>query len=183
MNQNKKIKSMILISMFTAVISVLSYVSIPLPFSPVNLTGQTLGVMLIGSILSPMEAFLSMVVYLLLGAVGLPVFSGGHSGLGSLFGPTGGFLFGFLIAAVIISVLRGTGKSVTRLIMANLIGGIIVVYCVGVPFLAFSLHMTLAKAAMVGAVPFIIGDLIKVAIASVSAAALNKRLSILHPNS
>ncbi len=56
MNQSKKVRSMVLISMFTAVLVVLSYVSIPLPFSPVNITGQTLGIMLIGSVLGPLEA-------------------------------------------------------------------------------------------------------------------------------
>lgn len=182
MNQSKKVKSMVLISMFTAVLVVLSYLAIPLPFSPVSLTGQTLGIMLIGSVLAPLEAFISIVVYLLLGAVGLPVFSGGHSGLGSLFGPTGGFLFSFLIGVVIISYLKGDGKSIVRLVSANLIGGIIIIYAIGVPWLAIFLKMSFLKAATIGAIPFIPGDLIKVAVASISAVALNKRLSVINNN-
>lgn len=183
MNQNKKTKSMIMISMFTAVLVVLSYISIPLPFSPVTLTGQTLGIMLIGSVLASYEAVSAVVVYLLLGAVGLPVFSGGHSGLGSLFGPTGGFLFAFILGVFIISLLKGDGKKVSRLLLANLIGGVVIVYLIGVPFLAFSLKMSIAKAATVGALPFIPGDILKVVIASFSASALNKRLSVINPNS
>lgn len=183
MNQNKKIKSMIMISMFTAVLSVLSYISIPLPFSPVSLTGQTLGIMLIGSVLAPYEAVTSLVVYLLLGAVGIPVFSGGHSGLGSLFGPTGGFLFAFVLGVFVIALLKGDGKKVSRLLFANLIGGVIIVYLIGVPFLAFSLKMSIVKAATVGALPFIPGDIVKVVVASISASALNKRLTVMNPNS
>ena len=182
MNQSKKTKSMILISMFTAVLVVLSYISIPLPLSPVNLTGQTFGIMLIGSVLGPLEACISVVVYLFLGAVGLPVFSGGHSGLGTLFGPTGGFLFSFILGVIIISFLKGDGKNIIRLAFANLIGGIIVVYLIGIPWLAIFLDLSYTKAAVIGALPFIPGDLIKVAVASISAATLNKRLEVINHN-
>lgn len=182
MNQNKKIRSMVLISMFTAVLIVLSYVSIPLPFSPVSLTGQTLGIMLIGSTLAPIESGLAILVYILLGAAGLPVFSGGHSGLGSLFGPTGGFLFAFFFGVILISILKGDGKNVVRLVFANLIGGVLVVYLIGVPWLAFVLKFPIAKAAAVGAIPFIPGDLFKVALAAFSAAALNRRLEVIRRN-
>lgn len=176
MNKTNKIRSMVMTALFAALLVVLSFISIPLPFSTVPITGQTLGIMLIGSILGPIEAAGAVIVYLLLGAVGLPVFAGGHSGLGVLFGPTGGFLFSFIFAAIVISLLKGDGKKALRLALANTIGGIIVVYLIGVPWLSFMIKVSLTKALAIGALPYLPLDIIKVVFAVIIAVAVNRRL-------
>ena len=87
----------------TALLCVSSYLSFPIPFTPIVITAQTLIVTLIGLILSPVSSFFSVLVFTLLGCVGLPVFSGGTAGIARLAGPTGGFSLGFLAAAPLIS--------------------------------------------------------------------------------
>ncbi len=79
--------------------------------------------------------------------------------------------------------LKGDGKNIIRLATANLIGGILVVYAIGLPWLAFVLKMSFAKAALVGCLPFLPGDLIKVAVAAICAGALNRRLNVIKQNS
>ena len=102
-----KTKELTIMALFAALLCVSSYISIPLPFSPVVLTLQTLVVNLIALILPPKKAVLTVVVWILLGAVGLPVFSGGVGGPAKLFGPTGGYIFGFVAAVWLISLLKG----------------------------------------------------------------------------
>lgn len=169
-------KRLTVIALFAAIISVSSYLSIPLPFSPVPLTLQTFAIMLAGLILAPVEAGASLGVFLLLGAVGMPVFSGGTSGFGVLFGATGGYLFGFLAGAVVISLLKGKEVSFVRMIIAAAVGGVVVVYAIGVPWLAVYTGMDLSKAFTVGALPFLIGDGIKVFVAASAAVTLRKQL-------
>lgn len=101
------IKEMTKLSLCTALICVSSYIVIPLPFTPIMITGQTMAVNLIALILSPVHSAICIMAFILLGASGLPVFAGGSSGLGVLFGQTGGFILGFLFAAVAISFLKG----------------------------------------------------------------------------
>lgn len=162
------------ISFFTALIAVMAYVSIPLPFSPVPITGQTLAVMLAGSVLTAGQAFWSVLVFLLLGIAGAPVFSGGAAGLGILVGKTGGYLFGFLFGAMAVSLIRGKGNNLFRLFAANIVGGVVVIYIFGVSWLSYITGLDLGKAFVLGAVPFLIGDIIKVIIASLAGYRLNK---------
>jgi biotin transport system substrate-specific component len=164
------------IAFFAALTGMLSYVTIPLPLVPITL--QTLAVMMAGSLLTPKQAGLSMFVFLSLGAIGIPVFAGGHAGIGMIVGPTGGYLVGFLIGAVVISLLRGKTNNKYQLIFANIIGGIFVVYLIGVPWLSFMTHMSLAKAFVVGGLYFIPSDLIKAVVASVIAIKLNRHIKI-----
>ncbi len=84
------------IALITALIAVLARLSIPLPFSPVPITGQLIGIFLSALLLGGKNAFIALLVYLILGAVGMPIFSYGLGGPGVLFGPSGGYLWGFL---------------------------------------------------------------------------------------
>lgn len=170
--KNKKVSNMIKVSLLAALIGVLSYISIPIP--PVPITGQTLGVMLAGLLLSPINAVISLLVFILLGIIGLPVFSGGASGLGVLFGPTGGYIFGFVLCAGFISLFKGNGKNLIRNLIVTAIGGIVITYLLGVPWLAHSLDMDMNSALKAGAFPFLIGDLIKVILASIIGVKINK---------
>lgn len=164
--KNKKTRNMILISLFAAIICISSYITVTLPISAVPFTAQTLAIMLI-ALLLPVELSSAAVgLFLLLGAVGLPVFSGGASGIKTLVGPTGGYLFGFLAGTYLIGVMKSRFKTLPGYFIAAIIGGIVVVYALGVPYLAYSLKMTLGKAFTVGALPYLLFDLVKAAVAT-----------------
>lgn len=162
------------ISLFTALICISSYIKIDLPNVPI--TAQTLAIMLAGCILDTRQAALSVLTYLLLGAVGVPVFSGGSSGLGIIFGKYGGYLVGFLLGAIVISLLKGKKNSLIRLGFANIIGGIVVVDLFGSFWFSFITGMNVIQAFMVGALVFIPGDLIKAFIAAAVSNRVNKYL-------
>ncbi len=165
MNSKLKINDILYASLFAALTSVLGYISIPLPFSPVPITGQTLGVMLAGCILTPIQAFLSMLTFVLLGIAGAPVFSGGRAGFNIIAGPSGGYIVGFLIGAVLISYLKGKKPTNLRMALATIFGGIIVIYFIGGLWLNHVTQMGLYKSVIAGAIPFIPGDILKAFIA------------------
>lgn len=171
-------REMILASMFAALIAVMGYVSVPIPFSPVPISGQTLIIMLIGLMLTPKQAFYSVLTWLLAGVVGAPVFSGGRAGIGVLTSPSGGYIIGFVLGAVVISYLRGQEANMAKMYIAAAVGGIIVIYACGVPVMAYLLNMDLKAALMAGAIPFLIGDAIKVIISVNLAYVLRKRLAV-----
>ncbi len=175
--KNMKTRDMIMVAMFAALICIGAYIVIPLPFSPVPITLQTLFIMMAGLILPVELAGMTVVIYLLLGIVGLPVFSGGGSGIGILFGPTGGYLVGFLIGVMVISFMVNKFKSNVMVeFISTVIGGIIVVYAIGVIWLSAKTGMGIAKAFTVGAVPFLIGDFMKAIVATVVAVPIRQYL-------
>jgi biotin transport system substrate-specific component len=90
-------------------IALLAQVAIPLPFSPVPITGQTFAVLLVGVLLGSRRGGLGVLLYLLEGAAGLPFFAGGTAGLARLAGPTGGYLVGFVVAAIVVGLLAERG--------------------------------------------------------------------------
>ncbi|GFP76163.1 biotin transporter BioY [Clostridium fungisolvens] len=173
MRKKIKINDMIYAALFATLISVFGYISIPLPFSPVPLTGQTLMIMLVGCVLTPLQAGLSLITFIFMGIIGLPVFSGGASGIGVIIGSNGGYLMGFLIGSVVISLIKNKNSSILSMISANIIGGIVVVYILGVLWLSYITGMGVYRAFIVGALPFIIGDLIKAVVAAIVAKRIN----------
>jgi len=161
-----------------------AYVIIPLPFSPVAITGQTFFVLLAGLLLGARWGATAMVTYLIIGAAGFPVFSGGTGGIGILFGPTGGYLIGFVFAALIVGYIAqhaiGKAPKYRRgLFIAGMIVGSAIIYVAGVPWLAFSADMTLAKAAVVGLFPFVLGDVVKAVAAVLVAESLWSTISFM----
>ena len=176
MYNRDKITGFIYSALFAALIAVLGLVSIPIPISPVPITGQSLAIMLAGGILTARQAGYSVLTFLLLGAVGVPVFAGMSGGIGILVGPREGYLIGYLVGAIAIALLKGRDNSVWRLALANVIGGIAIVYIFGVLWLSFVTGMGLEKAVTVGALPYIPGDLFKAFVATIVAVAINKRL-------
>lgn len=178
MQKRFSVRDLSYISLFATLIAVSGYISIPLPISTVPVTAQTLAVMLAGSLLPAWHAAASLLVFLAMGAVGLPVFSGGTAGLGVIAGKTGGYLIGFLVGAFIISVLRGKKPGFIRLLSANAIGGILVVYAFGVLWLNQVTGIGISKAIIVGALPFIPGDIVKVIAASFIALRLGKHIML-----
>lgn len=157
-----------LVAMFAAVTSVLAYVRIPLPFGPVPITGQTFGLMLAGLLLGPRLAAISQAVYLLMGLAGLPVFAGGMAGIGVLVGPTGGYLWAHIPGAYIVGLIAGGRHELSgpRALVAAAVGGIVAVYGLGVWQLQAVADMDWPAALAAGAVPFLIGDAVKVVVAA-----------------
>ncbi len=135
-------------------------IALPLPFSPVPVTGQTLAVLLVGALLGSRRGALSVLAYLAEGAMGLPVFAAGGAGILWLLGPTGGYLFGFIPAAFITGLLaeRGWDRRIGSTLVMMLAGNL-TLYALGVPYLAS--YVGLDRALALGFVPFIVGDLCK----------------------
>ena len=142
-----------------------AWVEIRLPFTLVTVTGQTFAVLLIGALLGPWLGTAAVVTYLEQGAAGLPVFAGGAAGVAWMFGPTGGYLFGFIAAAWITGSLarRGWDRSPMWTALAMLIGNA-VIYAFGLPWLA--VFIGAQQALMQGLVPFIPGAVVKIALAT-----------------
>ena len=163
-------------ALFTALVVVFAVIPpLPMPFVPVPLTLQTLGVMLAGLILSPRLAALSMLLYVVLALVGFPVLPGARGGLAVFAGPTGGFILGFIPGAFVVSWLAArslnnttSAAMIARNFGAAVFGGAFVVYAIGVPWLAFVTGMTIDKALM-AVVVFLPGDLVKAVIATIVA--------------
>lgn len=142
----------------------LAQIEIKLPFTPVPITGQTLGVLLIGASLGAGLGAASMLLYLAQGALGLPFFSGGDSGAEflRLSAVTGGYLWGFVASAAVVGALaeRKWDRSVRSSIGAMFLGEV-VLYAIAIPWLMQALDVPLARALELGLAPFVVGDTIK----------------------
>ncbi|MFC4053710.1 biotin transporter BioY [Actinomadura syzygii] len=139
-------------------------VAVPLPGTPVPVTGQTFAVLLAGATLGFGRAALGMLLYLLAGIAGVPWFTDGESGTGS---PTLGYVIGFVVAAAVVGRLaqRGGDRTPARTVATMLVGTAIM-YAAGVPYLMASLHVGLGKAIDLGMTPFLAGDALKVLLAA-----------------
>lgn len=164
-----KTKEMVYVAMFTAFMCVLGYLPpIPLPFSPVPITIQTLGVMLAGGLLGARLGIFSQLVFLSIVAVGAPVLSGGRGGLSAFVAPTAGYLWSFPIAALVIGFLTErfwNGLTFRKAFIVNVIGGVLVIHAIGIPVLSMVTNMGLGKAFLLNLV-YIPGDLIKALLAA-----------------
>jgi len=171
---NLKLRMMIVTALFAAIIGVLAQVTIPLPLVPI--TGQTLAIGLAATILGARYGTISVLVYLGLGAIGVPVFAQMSGGLGSLFGPTGGFLFGFIPTAFIIGYyLEKTSFTVKNAIIANVMG-MFVALTFGTVWLKVIANLTWTAAFMGGFLPFILVGVIKATLAAWIGIAVRDRL-------
>jgi len=150
-----------LIAGFSLVIAVSAQVSIPLPFTPVPITLQTFAVVLTGALLGSRRGAAAIIVYLVEGIAGLPVFSLGRAGFSHLLGPTGGYLVGFVVAAWLVGFLVERRLASTILgALVVLIVGHLVPYVTGIGWL--SVFLGISKALLLGFTPFLIGDALKV---------------------
>lgn len=160
MNNSNQLKMTVYTSLFVAFIAIGAFIVIPI--GPVPIVLQNMFVLLAGILLGPVWGLTCVAIYLLTGFAGLPVFAGGTSGIGKLFGPTGGYLLGYLPAVfVTASISKGLGKKMSSDIIAMVIGSLIV-YAIGVPWLKIVTSMTYEKAFVVGMYPFLIGDALKI---------------------
>ena len=148
-------------SLLAALIAAGAYLSIPI--GPVPIVLQNLFVFLAGLLLGPRWGMASVGVYLLAGALGLPVFAGGVGGIGRFAGSTGGYLVGYIPAVYVIGWIAEKWHARVIVDVAAMILGSMVVYFFGIAWLKMLTGMTLSKTLMVGMVPFIPGDIIKIA--------------------
>lgn len=153
-----------LVVAFAALTAILAQVRVPLWFTPVPFTGQTLAVLASGLVLGWKRGALSQLLYVAVGAVGFPVFQGGNGGWSYVAGPTLGYLIGFIVAAMVAGwVARSIRSKAAGWIGA--IAGTAVVYVFGVAWLGHALGVDLPEAIQLGVVPFLIGDAIKATLA------------------
>ncbi|VYT71656.1 biotin transporter BioY [Clostridium tertium] len=169
-----KINELTKMSICIAIICVAAYISFPLPFSPVMITAQTIAINLVALILTPKQSFIAVLLYILLGAFGLPVFSGGTSGFGKLFGPTGGFILGFLIITPLMSYFKGKTYNFKRYLFVTMIIGMILLYAIGAIFMSILQKISIVQALSLAVFPFIVGDIFKCVLSSFLAVKLNK---------
>lgn len=166
LEREARIYDITLVAGGSLLIALLSQIRIPLPFTPVPITGQTLGVLLAGAMLGRIRGTFTVVVYLGQGAAGLPFFAGGAAGLTHLMGPTGGYLFGFIGGAYVTGILaekgwdRKPGTTVVAMILGN-----VAIFAVGLTWLG--LYTRSYDVFSLGLFPFIPGDIIKIGLAAV----------------
>jgi biotin transport system substrate-specific component len=146
-----------------ALIGLAAQIAVPVPGSPVPVTGQTFAALLVGTALGAGRGFLSLALYALAGVAGVPWFAGGGSGAAA---PSFGYVLGMLLASTVVGALarRGADRSVLRTAGAMLLGEAII-YAVGVPYLAFATGASANAAIAAGLTPFLIGDALKAALA------------------
>ncbi|WP_369252331.1 biotin transporter BioY [Geodermatophilus amargosae] len=163
-----KTRDLAYVALFAAVIAALG--TLPaITVGPVPITAQTLGVMLAGSVLGARRGFLAVLLFLVLVAVGLPLLASGAGGLAPFAGPTAGYLVSWPVAAFVIGWLTERSwdrYDVLRGTLFNVVGGIVVVYAIGVPVLKAVTGVEWGPAFWTGAAPFVLGDLFKAVVAA-----------------
>lgn len=163
-----RVRDAVLVTGAALLTALLAQVSIPVAGSPVPITGQTLAVVLTAAALGPLRGLSGQALYLVLGAVGLPFYSDAGSGWDVVFGATGGYIVGFLPAAYLIGLAakQGQDRRITRALPLFALGQL-VIFAVGVPWLAVAADMSASRAIDAGFTPFLVGGLVKAAIAGV----------------
>ncbi len=166
-----------LVSLFSALTAVGAFISIPIGLVPISL--QNLFTLLSGMVLGSKSGIYSQLIYILLGMVGLPVFSGFRGGIGVLLGPTGGFLTGFVISAYIVGKLIENIND-ARIWSYFVIGllGLIIIYACGIIHLLIVTEIGLKEAVLVGVIPFLPGDFLKLITASFLAVRIKSVVSL-----
>ena len=178
-------------ALLAALLFVSAYITIPLGFTPASLTLQTMIVNLIAILLTPMESFITLLVYILIGAVGVPIFSGGQGGLGKLFGPTGGYIFlaaapamsftkKYFIAAAEKVVKNTSAARIAACTVNAILVGMVIVYLIGTVYMKFTLNRGWLDVLLMAVIPFIPLDIAKCILASVIGVPLKKALDKLN---
>ncbi len=179
-----------IVGLMTSITCILGPISIVIPFSPVPISLGLFGILLTTTLLGAKLGILSCLMYLLLGLVGLPVFSGFTSGIGVLLGPTGGYLLGYLLVAACSSMFysakdsrrldeasHAPKKAAYLLQIAGMVCGLLICYLLGSLWLAHFMKITLGNALLIGVLPYIPADLLKLTLAVWLGRLLRKRLA------
>ncbi|HRX16703.1 MAG TPA: biotin transporter BioY [Spirochaetota bacterium] len=163
MNEDN-IRKMTLSAVFTVLIIAGSYLVVPIGVVPIVL--QNMFVLMAGVMLGPLWGAVSVCAFLVLGALGLPVFSGGRGGAAHILGPTGGYLVAYIPAVIICGVINLKKSKKIILILFSMVSASLVIYLIGVTWLKLTTSISWDKAVFVGMLPFLLGDALKIAVAA-----------------
>ena len=163
----EKLRWMVLASLMAALTAVGAYIHVPI--GPVPIVLSTLFVLLAGLLLGSRWGSASMALYLLVGAIGIPVFAGGKGGFAHFFGPTGGYLLGYVLASWITGFISEHSRGLLVPDIFAVVVGSLAIYSLGIPGLKLITQMSWTKTFMVGMVPFLIGDAMKASVAVILA--------------
>ncbi len=176
MSKTFSVQKMAIIALMTAVLCILAPISIPVFISPVPISLGVLAVYLTAYVLSPLDATISVIIFILLGTFGLPVFSGYSGGLSKLVGPTGGYIIGFLFTVYISSLFIHMKKGIIFDVI-GMITGLALCYILGTIWFSYQQGKGFIASLLLCVVPFLIGDAIKIIVAVILGTQLNKRLT------
>ena len=176
MSETFSVRKMAIIALMTAVLCILAPISIPVFISPVPISLGVLAVYLTAYVLSPLDATISVIIFILLGTFGLPVFSGYSGGLSKLVGPTGGYIIGFLFTVYISSLFIHMKKGIIFDVI-GMITGLALCYILGTIWFSYQQGKGFIASLLLCVVPFLIGDAIKIIVAVILGTQLNKRLA------
>ncbi len=166
MSEHKhRVTAISITALCAALTAVGTFISIPLPFSPVPIVLQNFFAILTGLILGPAKAGIALALYLVAGTIGVPIFAGGRGGIAALLGPTGGYLIGYLIGAIVAGLVAGEPKPEQNLprwkVIVATILGLCIIYVPGLIRLAMLMGGDWLKVLSGGLLPFIPGDIAK----------------------
>ena len=176
MSKTFSVQKMAIIALMTAVLCILAPISIPVFISPVPISLGVLAVYLTAYVLSPLDATISVIIFILLGTFGLPVFSGYSGGLSKLVGPTGGYIIGFLFTVYISSLFIHLKKGIIFDVI-GMITGLALCYILGTIWFSYQQGKGFIASLLLCVVPFLIGDAIKIIVAVILGTQINKRLA------
>ena len=176
MSETFSVRKMAIIALMTAVLCILAPISIPVFISPVPVSLGVLAVYLTAYVLSRVDALISVIIFILLGTFGLPVFSGYSGGLSKLVGPTGGYIIGFLFTVYISSLFIHMKKGIIFDVI-GMITGLALCYILGTIWFSYQQGKGFIASLLLCVVPFLIGDAIKIIVAVILGTQLNKRLA------
>ena len=168
-----KTRNLTKMALCVALLAISSYLAFPLPFTPAMVVGTTIIVNMTAFILKPNDAFLVLLAWLLIGAIGVPVLPGGSAGLGRLVGPTGGFYVAFAIAAWLMSKLLNGSNSFKRMVFLGIAVGMPVIYVGGCISMYLVAHMGVWATLVAAVFPLIFGDVVKVVAGAFLATRIN----------
>lgn len=170
-------KNLVITAMMAAVTCILGPLSLPLPFTQVPISLTNFVIYLAAFVLTWKYCTLSYIVYVLIGAIGLPVFSAFGSGIDKIAGPTGGYLLGFVFTALICSVVNQKFAGKIYMYVAGMAAGLFVAYAFGTLWFMYHQGMGLKQSLALCVVPFLIGDAVKIAVAAIVGPVLRKAVN------
>ena len=171
-----KTQKLVIYSFFAALSVILSQISIPLPFSPIPINLTLLSIFLCAGILDTYGSFISQIIYLALGAIGLPVFANFSGGIGILFGPRGGFLLSYPIISIIIGVIVKKFGKKFYVLNLSMLAGLFVCYLLGTLYFSYITNTLFVTSIALCVIPFIAIDIVKIILASLIILKLNGKL-------
>jgi biotin transport system substrate-specific component len=169
-------KEMAITALMTAIIAILGPWAVSIPISPVPITLCTMGIYFVLYVLGLKLGTVSVILYVLLGAFGVPIFTNFSGGFGKLLGPTGGYIIGYVFLALICGLFLERFPDKLEMHIAGFVLGTLVLYLFGTLWLGYQMHLTFQAALMIGVVPYIPGDVGKLLIAMALGMPLKKQL-------